>query len=191
MRWLGVVARLVIGGVCIAAGALKLPDPAESVRAVRAYQLLPQTVVPTVGYALPVIELVVGLCLVVGLLASAWLVRGRAAPGCWTTGCFPRLPRRRAGEPAMSKKQSKVTREAGSRRAAELRGQQERDDRRRRNLIIGAAVAGALVIVVALVAALQSGRDATGESAMPPQGAVDPYAIPIGRPDAPVTLHRL
>lgn len=58
MRWLGVVARLVIGGVWIAAGAMKLPDPAESVRAVRAYQLLPETVVPTVGYALPVIELV-------------------------------------------------------------------------------------------------------------------------------------
>ena len=68
MRWLGVVAGLVIGGVWIAAGALKLPDPAESVRAVRAYQLLPETVAPTVGCALPVIELVVGLCLVVGLL---------------------------------------------------------------------------------------------------------------------------
>lgn len=92
----------------------------------------------------------------------------------------------------MSKKQSKATREAGSRRAAEraaeVRAQQERDDRRRRNLIIGAAVAGALVIVVALVVALQAGRDTTGESATPPQGAVDTYAIPMGSPDAPVTV---
>ena len=66
--WLGLALRLLVGGVWIVAGWLKIPDPAESVRAVRAYQLLPEAVVPTVGYALPVIELVVGTCLVVGLL---------------------------------------------------------------------------------------------------------------------------
>ena len=42
------------GGVWIVAGALKLPDPAESVRAVRAYDLLPEAIVPAVGYLLPV-----------------------------------------------------------------------------------------------------------------------------------------
>src|SRR4051794_13609155 len=47
-RWAGLVARLVVGGVWIAAGWLKLPDPAESVRAVRAYDLLPESIVPTV-----------------------------------------------------------------------------------------------------------------------------------------------
>ena len=36
------LARLVLAGVLIVAGWLKLPDPAESVRAVRAYQLLPE-----------------------------------------------------------------------------------------------------------------------------------------------------
>jgi uncharacterized membrane protein YphA (DoxX/SURF4 family) len=66
--WLGLVARLVVGGVWIAAGVLKLPDPAGSVRAVRAYQLLPESVVPTVGHLLPVVEVVVGLLLVLGLL---------------------------------------------------------------------------------------------------------------------------
>ncbi len=73
MRWLGVFARLVVGGVWLAAGALKLPDPSESVRAVRNYQLLPETVVPLVGHLLPLVEIVVGLCLVLGLL-----VRGSA-----------------------------------------------------------------------------------------------------------------
>ena len=68
MKWLGLLARLLTGGVWIAAGALKLPDPAASVRAVRAYQLLPETVVPTVGHLLPVLEVVIGVCLVVGLL---------------------------------------------------------------------------------------------------------------------------
>jgi uncharacterized membrane protein YphA (DoxX/SURF4 family) len=65
--WLGLVARLTVGGVWIVAGWLKLPDPAESVRSVRAYRLLPEAVVPTVGYALPVVELAVGVLLVVGL----------------------------------------------------------------------------------------------------------------------------
>jgi uncharacterized membrane protein YphA (DoxX/SURF4 family) len=65
-RWAGLVARLVVGGVWIAAGWLKLPDPAESVRAVRAYDLLPETIVPTVGHGLPILEIVVGLMLVLG-----------------------------------------------------------------------------------------------------------------------------
>ncbi len=67
-NWVGLVARLVTGGVWIVAGALKLPDPAASVRAVRAYDLLPEAVVPTVGYLLPVVEVLVGVLLVLGLL---------------------------------------------------------------------------------------------------------------------------
>jgi uncharacterized membrane protein YphA (DoxX/SURF4 family) len=70
-QWVGLVARLVTGGVWIVAGALKLPDPAASVRAVRAYDLLPETVVPTVGHLLPVVETVIGACLVFGLLTRA------------------------------------------------------------------------------------------------------------------------
>ena len=66
--WIGLVARLVTGGVWIVAGALKLPHPADSVRAVRAYDLLPEAVVPAVGHLLPVLEVVIGLCLVVGVL---------------------------------------------------------------------------------------------------------------------------
>src|SRR4051794_19489403 len=64
----GVVCRLLVGGVWLVAGALKLPDPAQNVRAVRAYQLLPETVVPLVGHALPIIEILVGGCLVLGLI---------------------------------------------------------------------------------------------------------------------------
>ncbi len=67
-NWFGVVARVVVGGVWVIAGLLKLPDPAESVRAVRAYQLLPEPVVPTVGYALPVLEVLLGVVLLLGLL---------------------------------------------------------------------------------------------------------------------------
>lgn len=68
MAWIGFAARLLVGGVWIVAGVLKLPDPASSVRAVRAYQLLPETVVPAIGYVLPILEVLVGVLLVAGLL---------------------------------------------------------------------------------------------------------------------------
>jgi len=68
VRWFLLASRLLVGGVWIAAGVVKLPDPAVSVRAVRAYDLLPEGIVPTVGHLLPVLEIVVGACLVLGLL---------------------------------------------------------------------------------------------------------------------------
>src|SRR3954451_2731311 len=67
-EWLGTVARLVTGGVWIWAGAAKLPHPEQSVLAVRAYQLLPGDAAVTVGHLLPILELVLGACLVLGLL---------------------------------------------------------------------------------------------------------------------------
>lgn len=108
MRWVGVVARLVVGGVWLVAGLLKLPDPAANVRAVRAYELLPETLVPLVGHALPVLEVLVGVCLLLGVLtranatlsamllvafivgiASAW-ARGLSIEcGCFGTGGGP------------------------------------------------------------------------------------------------------
>jgi uncharacterized membrane protein YphA (DoxX/SURF4 family) len=74
MTWFGVLARLVVGGVWVVAGVLKLPDPAENVRAVRAYQLLPEAVVPTAGHALPIVEVLVGLCLILGLVTRPMAV---------------------------------------------------------------------------------------------------------------------
>ena len=68
IRWFGVIARVVVGGVWLYAGALKLPHPETSVTAVRAYQLLPTGTAETVGHLLPMLEIVVGGCLVVGLL---------------------------------------------------------------------------------------------------------------------------
>lgn len=66
--WVSTVLRLVLAGVFGAAGALKLPDPDESVRAVRAYRLLPEAVVPVVGYGLPVFEVLLALTLLLGAL---------------------------------------------------------------------------------------------------------------------------
>ena len=70
-RWqeaLGLVLRLVVGGVWIWAGAIKLPDPNASVTAVRAYQLLPTASTEAVGRVLPMLEVAVGALLVLGLI---------------------------------------------------------------------------------------------------------------------------
>ena len=64
---LGTVARLGVGGVLVAAGALKVANLPLSAFAVRAYQLLPYELAGYVGYALPVVELLVGVLLLAGL----------------------------------------------------------------------------------------------------------------------------
>lgn len=70
-EWVGMVARLVLGGVLLVAGALKIGSPLVSARAVQAYQIFPFDVAAYLGYALPVIEIIVGLLLVVGLFTRA------------------------------------------------------------------------------------------------------------------------
>lgn len=77
LPWIGTVARLVTGAVWVVAGAIKLPDPYESISAVRAYQVLPEAVVPAVGHLLPVVEVVLGLMLLLGLL-TRWAGLGSA-----------------------------------------------------------------------------------------------------------------
>jgi uncharacterized membrane protein YphA (DoxX/SURF4 family) len=83
------------------------PDPALSVRAVRAYRFLPEAAVPPVGYGLPVLEVAVGLLLIVGLgtrvvaalsavlflafvvgIASAWARGLQIDCGCFGGGGF-------------------------------------------------------------------------------------------------------
>ena len=78
--WLATAARVLLGAVFVVAGALKLPDPAAAVRAVRAYRLLPEVLVGPVAFGLPVVEIAVGLALLAGVfvrtaaLASAVLL---------------------------------------------------------------------------------------------------------------------
>jgi uncharacterized membrane protein YphA (DoxX/SURF4 family) len=69
LRWTGLIARLVVGGVWLYAGALKVGSLESSVTAVRGYQLLPAGLAETVGHLLPMLEIVVGACLIIGLLS--------------------------------------------------------------------------------------------------------------------------
>jgi uncharacterized membrane protein YphA (DoxX/SURF4 family) len=112
-QWLGLLARLVVAGFLITAGYLKFSDPAGNVRAVRAYRLLPEAVVPTVGHALPTIELILGFLLLLGLftryvagiaglfflafiigISSAWARGLEINCGCFGSGGVPADPQR-------------------------------------------------------------------------------------------------
>ena len=66
LPWAGTVLRVGLGAVWVVAGALKLPDPAAAERAVRAYQLAPEGLVPLLAFGLPVLEIAVGLLLLAG-----------------------------------------------------------------------------------------------------------------------------
>jgi uncharacterized membrane protein YphA (DoxX/SURF4 family) len=76
LPWASTALRLVLAGVLGVAGALKLPDPDASVRAVRAYRLLPEAVVPAVGFGLPVLEIGLAVLLLLGLATRLAAVLG-------------------------------------------------------------------------------------------------------------------
>jgi uncharacterized membrane protein YphA (DoxX/SURF4 family) len=100
--WLSTAARALLAGVLALAGWPKLLDPEGTVRSVRAFQLVPESLVRPVAYGLPMLELTLAAVLLLGLgtrlagaatavlmlvflggIASAW-VRGLSID----CGCF-------------------------------------------------------------------------------------------------------
>ncbi|MGJ7440979.1 MauE/DoxX family redox-associated membrane protein [Aquipuribacter sp. MA13-6] len=67
MTVLALLARLSLAGVLLVSGTIKLLDPDGSVRAVRAYRLLPDDLSVVVGYGLPALEVGLGILLLLGL----------------------------------------------------------------------------------------------------------------------------
>jgi uncharacterized membrane protein YphA (DoxX/SURF4 family) len=103
--WLATAARVGLGSVWIVAGAIKLSDLPSSVRAVRAYQLLPEPAAQLVGAGLPLVEVVLGVLLLAGFgtragavisvlllsvfvvgISSAWVRGLRIDCGCFGSG---------------------------------------------------------------------------------------------------------
>lgn len=121
----GLAARLVVGGVWLYAGWIKIGDPEGSVTAVRAYQLLPLSLADAVGRVLPALEMAIGACLVLGLLTR--MVAGLSAllqvafiigiTSVWVRhipidcGCFG--PGGAAGEDAFSHYPWEIARDTG------------------------------------------------------------------------------
>jgi uncharacterized membrane protein YphA (DoxX/SURF4 family) len=66
LGWFGLIARLVLGGVLLAAGLLKYQHLDKSQMAVRAYELLPISIANFLGIVLPFVEIAVGILLIIG-----------------------------------------------------------------------------------------------------------------------------
>jgi putative oxidoreductase len=72
-------SRIVLGGVFLVAGATKIPDPGGFAASIRSYEMpLPEWFVSLSAYALPYLEVMLGIYLLAGLFTkvSAWATNG-------------------------------------------------------------------------------------------------------------------
>jgi uncharacterized membrane protein YphA (DoxX/SURF4 family) len=77
-QWLTFLFRLILGGVLLVAGALKVSDPYASATSVRAYQILPVDLANFLGFVLPFAEVVIGIFLIVGIWVRLNAIAGGA-----------------------------------------------------------------------------------------------------------------
>jgi uncharacterized membrane protein YphA (DoxX/SURF4 family) len=76
--WLTLLFRLVLGGVLLVAGGLKVGNPQKSAMSVRAYELLPIDIANFLGYVLPWFEIGVGALLILGVAVKISALLGGA-----------------------------------------------------------------------------------------------------------------
>jgi len=74
--WLGLLARLILGGVLLVAGYLKVGSPDKSQMAVRAYEMLPISIANLFGLFLPFFEVAIGALLILGALTRVIAILG-------------------------------------------------------------------------------------------------------------------
>lgn len=78
-RWrsvLHVVARVVLGGLFVYAGGIKVLDRQAMVLAIDAYELIPQALIPALAVIIPWLELVLGVALILGVSVRAAAIAG-------------------------------------------------------------------------------------------------------------------
>ena len=76
--WITFLFRLILGGVLLVAGALKVTDPYSSATSVRAYQILPIDLANFLGFVLPFAEVAIGIFLIVGIWVRLNAIAGGA-----------------------------------------------------------------------------------------------------------------
>ena len=84
--WASTAARVVLAAVWAWAAVTKIGDPAASVRAVRAYDLLPEWLAKAVGYGLPFLELSLAVLLLAGLATRLAAVASAALLAVFLVG---------------------------------------------------------------------------------------------------------
>jgi len=72
------MARTVLGATLFYAGIVKLLEPGQALQAVQAYRILPSSLDDVVAIGLPLLELVIGVLLLLGLgtRLAAWVAAG-------------------------------------------------------------------------------------------------------------------
>jgi len=85
-RWVGLVARLILGVTLIVAGLLKVTAVDSSIAAVRTYRIVSWDFAKVVGTAMPVVEIIVGLAILVGLLTRWSALLGALAMVAFIAG---------------------------------------------------------------------------------------------------------
>lgn len=74
--WLGLIARLILGGVLLVAGFLKVDKTDISQMAVRSYEMLPIPIANMFGLFLPFFEVAIGALLILGALTRVMAILG-------------------------------------------------------------------------------------------------------------------
>lgn len=75
-RWLLLILRIIVGGVFIWAGALKIADPLGFAQSIENYRVIPHPLAFPIALVLPWVEVLSGAFLIIGLFrrSSALLV---------------------------------------------------------------------------------------------------------------------
>ena len=75
-RWLLLLLRIIVGGVFIWAGALKIADPLGFAQSIENYQVVPHSLAFLIAVVLPWVEVLSGVFLIIGLFrrSSALLI---------------------------------------------------------------------------------------------------------------------
>ena len=73
MKWFNLIVRLIVGGVFLVAGIMKIIDPATFAKDIGNYRLLPHDGINLLAITLPWIEVLAG-----GLLVVGWWKRASA-----------------------------------------------------------------------------------------------------------------
>jgi uncharacterized membrane protein YphA (DoxX/SURF4 family) len=84
--WISTVVRLGLAGVLLWSGGAKVSEPQQAVMAVQAYEILPVSMGEFVGYALPLIELALGVALLVGVATRITAVASGALMTAFVIG---------------------------------------------------------------------------------------------------------
>lgn len=86
LPWIGLLSRLILGGVLLAAGLLKYQHLDKSQMAVRAYEMLPIALANLLGIVLPFLEIAVGVLLVIGAAVRISAIVGGVLMGAFMIG---------------------------------------------------------------------------------------------------------